>query len=119
MNPFDKFFGKEDILQRQVATYLSYQYPHVFWFHTPNEGARTAFERYKAKCFGIKSGVPDVLIFQSKNDFKGCAIELKIKPNRLQPSQIVCLEMLKTSGWFTQVCWNFEETKKTIDDYLK
>lgn len=128
-NPFEKYLGKEDHLQMQVAQYLNAQYPNVLWNHIPNEGKRTAFEQYKAKHFGIKAGMPDVMIFEPRlvqtpshgrhTIFTGLAIELKIKPNKPTKSQMQVLESLRVSQWWVEVCYSFEEAKEIIDNYLR
>ena len=48
-NPYQKYLGKEDILQSSVMNYLKLNYPNVFAIHVPNEGKRSPFERYKFK----------------------------------------------------------------------
>lgn len=122
-NPYLHFLGKEDHLQIQVLTYLSMQYPKVLWLHPPNEGKRSPFERYKAKKMGLTSGWPDIMIFKPKagiNSFNaGLAIELKIKPNKLSDFQVRCLELLEEAGWVTEVCFDFEEAKRAIKNYME
>ena len=119
INPFDKYFGKEDILQRQVTAYLRSQYPDIFWMHPVNEGRRTKFEQYKAKSFGMRSGMPDVIIFSNTLEYNGLAIELKIKPNKTTENQEACLKAMSLAGWCVRVCWSFEEAKSIIDNYFK
>lgn len=127
MNPFEKYLGKEDHLQFQVCEYLNYQYPKVFWCHIPNGGKRSPFESYKAQKLGLKSGLPDLMIFKQKESYTGMIkyfisglfIELKIKPNKPQASQILAMNELKKNGWAGGVCYSFEEAKKLIDNYLK
>lgn len=127
MNPFDKYFKGEDILQKQVAEYLNYQYKNILWTHCPNEGKRSPFERYKAKAFGIKSGVPDIMIYEPKAiringtdtlKFVGLAIELKWEKNKTTAEQDAWLQKLKDKYWATSVCYSFDETVKIINDYL-
>lgn len=108
---------KEDKLQVSVAKYLDCK--KVVWCHVANE-RKTSFQAGKRmKSKGVKSGVPDCLIFNSNNTYNGLAIELKIKPNKATANQIEWLNKLKKEGWCIGVCYSFEEARKLIDDYLK
>ena len=109
MNPFDKFFGPEDHLQHQVITWLKWQYPNLKYHHSPNEGKRSAFEKYKYIYLGSDSGFPD-LIFPSLF----MAIELKILPNKPSDNQKEWLLYFKTIGWKAEVCYDFESAKAMI-----
>ena len=107
---------KEDDLQKAVATYLDLK--NVLWFHPPLE-RKTSFQagaRLKKK--GVKSGVPDCLIFEPRDSFNGLAIELKIKPNKVSINQIEWLTRLKNNKWSTNVAYSFDEAKEIIDNYL-
>ncbi len=107
---------KEDNFQKQVASYLDLL--GVLWCHVANE-RKTSFQagaRLKAK--GVKSGVPDCLIFESNKDYNGLAIELKIKPNKTTKNQKEWLERLKNNKWKTLVAYSFDEAKNEIDKYL-
>ena len=108
---------KEDNLQQQVAKYLDLK--KVTWCHVANE-RKTSFQagaRLKAK--GVKSGVPDCLVFTASNDFYGLALELKIKPNNTTPNQKEWLKKLNLIGWRSEVAFSFDEAKLIIDDYLR
>lgn len=107
---------KEDDLQKQVAKYLDLK--KVLWCHVANE-RKTSFQagaRLKAK--GVKSGVPDCLIFNSNSQFNGLAIELKVKPNKTTENQSKWLQSLRDIGWATFVAYTFDEAKEIIDIHL-
>lgn len=107
---------KEDDLQKSVAKYLDLL--GVCWCHVANE-RKTSFQagaRLKAK--GVKSGVPDVLIFDPKNNYSGLAIELKIKPNKPTQNQLEWLKRLENVNWKTAIAYDFNEAKEIIDEYL-
>jgi len=108
---------KEDDLQKAVATYLDLK--NVLWFHPPLE-RKTSFQagaRLKKK--GVKSGVPDCLIFEPRGLFySGLAIELKIKPNKVSTNQKEWLTSLKNNKWCVGVAYSFDEAKDIIDKYL-
>ena len=115
-NPFDKYFGKEDILNSQVCTYLKLQYPNLLWWHTPNESKKSKFEQYKAKKLGIKSGIPDIIIVGKSINI---AIELKVYPNKLTPNQADVLDRLGNAGWITAVCYSLDEVIEVLKINLK
>jgi hypothetical protein len=101
----------------------------LLWCHVPNEGhggygkgAQIKGARLRAE--GLKSGVPDCLVFDSctveedgeVKQHKGCAIELKReKGGRVSESQKRWLADLKRHGWFTAVCNGFDEARKVIE----
>ena len=53
-NPYEKYLGGEDKLQRAIINYLQMQYPNAIFTHPMNEGKRTKFEQYKMKYLGAK-----------------------------------------------------------------
>ena len=123
---------KEDDLQKQVAKYLDYN--NVLWFHPANERKSSIQQGVRLKAKGVKSGVPDCMIFTPKGRFKGLALELKItkdngfkkngeprKPTKgvLSDNQREWLINLTASGWETKVAYSFDEAKLIIDNYLK
>jgi len=102
----------------------------LLWCHVPNEGhggygkgAQIKGARLRAE--GLKSGVPDVLIFNQcsvvsdKEELhrSGCAIELKRqKGGRVSDSQKEWLAGLRRAGWVAEVCNGFEEAQKLIKE---
>ena len=108
---------KEDDLQMQVASYLDLL--NVTWCHVANERKAKPQAGARLKRKGVKSGVPDCLIFDCCNGFNGLAIELKIKPNKPTVNQLGWLLSLEDIGWKTWTCYTFEDAKETIDEYLK
>jgi hypothetical protein len=110
-NPFIKYAGPEDHLQHQLVTWLKLQYPKLKYHHSPNEGKRSPFERFKYQYLGSDSGFPD-LIFPSLH----LVIELKIKPNRPTPAQEEWLDYFMAIGWRSEVCYSFEEAQKILTE---
>ncbi len=102
----------------------------LLWCHVPNEGhggygkgAQIKGARLRAE--GLKSGVPDVLIFnqcsvvsdEEELHRSGCAIELKRqKGGRVSDSQKEWLAGLRQAGWVAEVCNGFEEAQKLIKE---
>lgn len=108
---------KEDDLQMAVARYLDFL--KVCWFHVANERKTSKIAGQRLKKKGVKSGVPDVMIFEHNEDYRGLSIELKIKPNKPTDNQKEWLEKLKSKGWKTEVCYSFDEVKKVVKQYFK
>ena len=107
---------KEDNLQKQVARYLDLN--KVLWCHVANE-RKTSFQAGKRlKDKGVKSGVPDCLVFNQKGAYKGLALELKIKPNKPNENQKKWLLELSLLGWFCKIAYSFDEAKEIIDNYI-
>ena len=122
---FQKYLGTEDEFQKKVALYLDYS--GLDWFHPANErktkmfvnskGQKFSPEGCKLKAKGVKSGVPDILIFNQRNGFGGLAIELKVGPNTLSATQIEWMERLNKNGWLCFVSWSLDEVLSLIDWY--
>lgn len=117
MNPFDKYFGPEDRLQIACCDYLDLQFPNLLYTHPANEAKRTAFERYKAKKLRMKSGVPDLLIFNSGKweKYNGFAFELKSGKNKTTANQIDWMKRLTDQNWYVAEIRTFDEFKSIID----
>ena len=94
-NPYEKYLGKEDVLQHKVMKYLENKYPGIYAIHVPNEGKRSTFERFKFKYLGGKAGIPDILIFYANKEFNGLAIELKVGYNKPTENQFIAMANLK------------------------
>ena len=107
---------KEDTLQKQVAKYLDLI--GVCWCHVANERKTSYSAGKRLKDKGVKSGVPDCLIFDTNKTYNGMALELKIKPNKPTNNQINWLFYLTQRGWFTAVAYSFDDAKEYIDDYF-
>jgi hypothetical protein len=67
MNPFEKWLTYEDKEHVKVVNWLKENLPNVIAFHVPNEGKKSAFERYKASIMGILKGCPDFIILHPKH----------------------------------------------------
>lgn len=119
VNPYMRFLGPEDHLQRAVLNYLSMQYPHSLVAHPANEGKRSPFERFKLKYLGVSSGIPDILIFTPSKQYSGLAIELKAGYNKPTKNQKEWLENLKVCNWYAVWLNDFENCKIVIDQYFK
>jgi hypothetical protein len=118
MNPYDKYFTKEDNLHIACCNYLDSQYPNVLYTHPANEAKRTSFERYKANRLRMKPGVPDLLIFEQDSPFIGLAVELKIGKNKLSDYQKDWKEKLLKRNWYYFTCYDIDTFISLCKDYL-
>jgi len=94
---------KEDAEQVSLAQFLDLMFWDE-WFHSPNEGKKTIGYHMKMKRQGLKSGIPDVLLFRpTPSGAPGVAIELKrIKSGTVSVDQKKWLKTLENFGW---VCY--------------
>ncbi len=65
-NNFFKFLGVEDLEHIKVVNFLKANYPDVVWFHPPNEGERSSFQKYKMSLMGALRGISDFVIAHPK-----------------------------------------------------
>ena len=122
---------KEDNLQVAVAVFLDLK--RVLWTHVANERKTSPRAGKRLKDKGVKSGVPDVLIFESRGEFVGLAIELKVerdngrkkdgtkrKPtrSRLTDNQKKWLSDLSSRRWETVACYNLDEVIGAFEKYF-
>tara|TARA_Y100001951_G_C11281035_1_gene265378 strand:- start:710 stop:1066 length:357 start_codon:yes stop_codon:yes gene_type:complete len=71
---------------------------------------------------GLKSGVPDIFLPVSKNEFHGLFIEMKCggkKKGRLSDNQKFWLHDLGGQGYATSVCYGVDQAIETVVDYFK
>lgn len=95
------------------------KYPMLKWmFAVPNGGHRHIAVAVKLKAEGVKKGPLDLwLPFKSKG-YSGLVIEMKIGNNKLTPEQEEWAEFLDSQGWSVHVCYNWNEARTAIEDYL-
>jgi len=93
---------------------------NLCWFHPPNGGLRHVIVAEKLKAQGVKSGVPDVLIFDRPPAFPGAigvAIELKrSKGGTVSKEQKIWHEKLIKRGWIVRVCRGIDEALAAVKD---
>lgn len=111
----------EDIEQLRLATWLDTRLVDgspLLWAHVPNGGKRHIAIARQLRAAGVKSGVPDVLIFDPPplGDRRvGVALELK-QPDggSASKNQERWLEGLGKRGWVTLVCHGAESAKLAL-----
>lgn len=102
--------GSEDSDQRQLARMLDSM--GLLWCHTPNEQKRDERERGAALARGLKTGVPDVMIYRPHPGYSGLAIELKrsdATPCDVRDEQRLWLSRLREAGWMAEWCRGYSE----------
>lgn len=67
----------------------------------------------------LRTGLPDILLPLAQGEHKGLGVEFKIKPNKPTENQKQVAERLSAQGSRVEVCYNFEEAKGLLEDYLK
>ena len=107
----------EDDFQEEVCTLLDSL--DILWCHVANERRTSPQAGARLKRKGVKSGVPDCMIFEPFGNFNGLAIELKIGKNRLSDNQKTWSKRLKENGWYSVTCYSIEEVRKEVNDYLQ
>jgi len=107
----------EDDLQMATARYLDVM--GLLWCHVANERKTTKQAGARLKKKGVKSGVPDCMVFEPRGKFNGLAIELKIKPNAPTVNQKNWLKRLELKKWHGVVCYNMDQVIEVVDLYLK
>lgn len=103
-------------LQEASANYLNAI--GVLWCHVANERKTRKVSGFRLKKAGVKSGVPDCLIFEQSEGYCGLAIELKVGYNKPSPAQIQFMLDLEKKGWKTAVCYDLDSVIKKVDEYL-
>ena len=114
VNPFSRRLRPEDRLHASVCDYILFKYKGAVIHHSPNEGKRSAFERYLMTVLHVSSGFPDLLVFYQG---KMIAIELKAGKNKMSPNQQKWIALL--SAYFPSgCCTGFDEASRFIDAEL-
>ena len=101
-------------MQVQCAVATVMNRARLLWCHVPNEGKRNVVAGARLRAAGLKSGVPDILIFSpapNRPEARGVAIELKRKKGgRVSETQKEWLRRLSEEGWYATVCNGYDET---------
>lgn len=92
----------EDQLQQAVATYLSHVLPpDAFWTAVDKAGKRSPLQGARLKARGLKSGIPDILVWHRG---VGYGIELKAAKGQLTDSQRATIPAMERAGVQVAVC---------------
>jgi hypothetical protein len=88
-------------------------------YSIPNGGHRHKVVAVKMKAEGVKPGVPDVCLSYPVGMIPGMYIEMKYGDNKPTDSQIDWLSRLKEAGYYTCVCYSWEDAAREICNYLR
>lgn len=103
----------EQQIHKTVVSHLNARSePHVFFWHTPNEGKRGFVNASALKAMGMIAGVPDLIILKAGELF---ALELKAPGNGLTPSQRLVMERMKQCGAQVAVAKSTDEALVTLE----
>jgi hypothetical protein len=104
----------EAVLQRAIVQLLAiYAGRGLLAFcHVPNGGYRTPAEGGMFKSFGVKAGVPDLLIWSAGGGHFG--VELKATSRGLSPAQADWHATLKALGHRVYLCRSVDEMEAIL-----
>ena len=124
--PPGAYRGLEQDLQKTVVGLLMFRLvssgiPVGALMHPANGEKRSKATAGKLKAMGVRAGYPDLMLFRRSPDdfFCGLAIELKVWPAVLRPSQEEIRAVLVSAGWCYAVCYGVDEVDSTLERYLK
>ena len=103
--------------REQVALAQALDRARLLWCHVPNGGRRDERTARLMRASGVKSGVPDVLIFTPPPRLvsaRGVALELKAGKGDLGPEQREWLGALGALGWVTVVAWGVDSAVEQL-----
>ena len=108
-----------DWADRQAATEPALE----LLFHPANGGKMPKGAAGKMVGFGLRQGVPDLLLPYAMPDASGgaslgLALELKSPSGRLRPSQEWWLARLREQGWAVAMAWSLDRAIYVIQRYL-
>lgn len=111
---------KEQITLFEWAELAKIKYPELeLMYHIPNEGKRSAVTGARLKRAGLKTGVPDICLPSAHGGYMGLYIEMKYGNNKPTEAQKKWLRALREQGYFTAVCYGWEQAKELLEQYLK
>lgn len=111
---------EEQVALFEWASYNIQKYPMLAnMFAIPNGGLRNIRTAINLKKEGVKAGVLDIFFAYPSKGFGGFFIEMKRKGNKPSDEQIDWIERLTASGFKCSVCYNWNEAKNVIIEYIE
>ncbi|NLW47427.1 MAG: hypothetical protein GXY86_08835 [Firmicutes bacterium] len=112
---------KEQITLAGLLDQVKYNGRKLQWAHVPNEGKRSGKTAKILQMMGLKSGLLDILIFDSPPAYplmKGAALELKkLKGGKVSPEQIEWLDYFNSNSWVAGVAEGLNEALSLLQDW--
>jgi hypothetical protein len=123
MTKLDKIPAPSESVEQQClfrwADFMAGQYPVLkLMHHIPNEGKRSRSTGARMKAEGLKPGFPDICLPVPVGKYHGLYIEMKAGKNTTTQNQDDWLEALSGQGYFTAVCWGWEQAAVVVTKYL-
>ena len=116
-------------LYKQIATYMSYQYPHIIYRFDMAGLNLSKAQAGMNKAIQKVRGYPDLFIAFPSNGKSGMFLELKAEGTKLCKKdgsaasphieeQMDCLFKLRDWGYYADFAVGFDDAQDKIDDYL-
>ncbi len=111
----------EGDLQIQCLKWFNYQYRRFQenMVHTPNQLVRKGHNGHWLSRLGVKSGVPDLVLYLPRLHYHALFLELKAPKGTLSSNQKRMIEVFTNSGYLCKVIRSFNEFQIAINSYLK
>lgn len=105
---------QEEQLQRAVVQLLQvYESRDLLAFaHVPNGGYRTPAQAGAFRAMGVRSGVPDLIVWTPEGHSFG--IELKAGRGKESDAQVLFRSTLESLGHRVYVCWSLDEVEAAL-----
>lgn len=119
--------GEQAALFAWAALSVGKYPPLAYMFAIPNGGLRDIKVASSLKAEGVKAGVCDIFLPKPihRKGWHGCFIEMKQEKYRnhknggCSEEQINFIWYAASAGYYCKVCYNWEEARNTIVDYLE
>lgn len=110
--------GPEDALQASCMQWHSIQYPNDMIFSVPNGSNKSWAQRIVMKKTGLRSGVWDLFLPEPRGTYHGLFMELKTKPKKLSPEQVIFGDAVSSLGYKTVgPIYTFEQYVEAVKEY--
>lgn len=116
MRPQVRLVEKEDDIQVKVATLLRrYGVKGLLWWHTPNGGNRSFYTGQQLKQFGVRPGVPDILVLLPREPHALTAfLELKTARGVLSDHQKMFRDEARAAGCLWEMARSAAEAREIL-----
>jgi hypothetical protein len=106
--------------QAALIRWFDLQHPKLsaLLVHVPNGINSGVKSGMRLKGLGLRSGVPDLVLFLPKHGHHGLFVEMKSKTGVVSPNQRFYLELLQDQGYSCHVAKGFEAAKSIIEQYI-
>lgn len=110
----------EERLQEWCVKWFDLAHPELrlLLHHSPNGGARTAYEGKAFKRMGTRAGFPDLVLLLPRGGHPYLCVEMKSDKGRQSDTQKEYQRAVEQAGALYVICKSFDEFKTIIDNYL-